>query len=653
MAVALRVFIDHLPENAWDDGRRESSFAELYARCRPELVALCRRHLGANDDAEGIAQEAFLKAWTSLDRYSTARPFWPWLATIARRMCIDHLRRRKREQRHAYRESQWRDSRPEQPDALAESQEERQAAVLAFNRLRPREQRLIGLREVDGWSIEQLARFEGISLDATRTALKRARAALRQAYEQVASGLPAAFVIGLLARARVRIARMAGRIRPGDPAMALTRGGELLLAALVVAGGPAVIAEGGSGPRVTPPALLAPPSSLSPDPAVAGGRSSEGGAGPRSPDQPGGERPSADLPGATNGGSPPGDVPVALPTFDRASQPEHSLIRSFTVSPAYERDGTIFAEGGAADGCGRVLCAPLFVSRDRGTSWTRLEALGYEGGQILLPPSYPQDSRMFVMGRSGLTASNDGGQSFLALKGTPPLGGTAAISPGFSGPDPRIVVGAQPGWIYDDVQAVARPLDPLVPSSGPMRPYFAPDLADGSRMLAAGTLAGRTTGWSAETLTPPAWHMLSAVFSCDRTSCSTGTVLPGLYGPPSLALSPGFAKTGEVWAWSGDVVFHSRDGAQTFTRRQAPKSGTIRALVYSPLGTLYAGAISSREHSGGVFRSDDAGQSWTRLSGGGVEALAVLPDGRLLASNEAGGLTCSTNGGITWEPRCS
>lgn len=643
MAVALRVFIDHLPENAWDDGRREASFADLYQRCRPELVALCRRHLGPSDDAEAIAQEAFLKAWTSLDRYSTARPFWPWLATIARRLCIDHSRRRRREQRHIHREWQWRDARPEEPDSLAECQEERAAAVLAFKRLRPREQRLIGLREVDGWSIEQLARFEGISLDATRTALKRARAALRQAYEQVASGVPGLFVVGLLARARLRLARIAGRIRPGDPTMALTRGGELLLAALVVAGGQGVVTA--TSPRPVAPREQASSSASVPPPAGTEGARAAHGRGPAGAAAAGasaGAGPTT-LPSATPAGSPPSDVPVKLPAFDKASQPEHSEITSFTVSPSYERDGTIFAAGNSAIGCAKSPCHVLFASHDRGVSWTRLDAVGYEGGQILLPPSYPFDARLFALGTSGLTSSEDGGQSFLSLKLTPPAGGAAAaISPGFSGPDPRIVVGARPGWTYDDVQEAARPADPVVPSTGPIEPHFAADVPDGSVMVVAGTTV------TAEGPTS------SAVFTCDRTSCAAGALLPGMRSTPSLALSPTFGTTGEAWAWMGTLLFRSSDGAHTFERVTSLKSGTIRRLAYGvSSGVVYAGAISSTEGPGGVFRSADGGQSWTQVGGSGVEALAVLPDGRLLVSNQGRGIACSNNEGVTWKVRCS
>src|SRR5690349_13209580 len=72
----------------------DERFSALYAEHADALVAVCRRMVGAND-AEEVAQEAFLRAWAHRDRYSPDRPFWPWLVTIARRICIDRGRRRR------------------------------------------------------------------------------------------------------------------------------------------------------------------------------------------------------------------------------------------------------------------------------------------------------------------------------------------------------------------------------------------------------------------------------------------------------------------------------------------------------------------------------------------------------------------------------
>src|SRR3954451_3903022 len=81
---------ERIPRDPGDN--RTEVFAELYATHYRPLVALCRR-LSGSRDGEELAQEAFLRAWSSWDRYAPTRPFWPWVSTIARRLCIDHGRR--------------------------------------------------------------------------------------------------------------------------------------------------------------------------------------------------------------------------------------------------------------------------------------------------------------------------------------------------------------------------------------------------------------------------------------------------------------------------------------------------------------------------------------------------------------------------------
>jgi RNA polymerase sigma-70 factor (ECF subfamily) len=171
-----------------DDDARRPTFAEMYSGCRADLVALCHRQLGPAGDAEAVAQEAFLRAWAALDHYSTARPLWPWMATIARRLCIDQLRRRRLEQARFRLESRLRGDHLAQPDEHVERSEEGRVALEALRRLNPRDQRLLGLREIDGWSIEQLAALEGMTLDAVRSALKRSRISLRQSYGLMIGG---------------------------------------------------------------------------------------------------------------------------------------------------------------------------------------------------------------------------------------------------------------------------------------------------------------------------------------------------------------------------------------------------------------------------------------------------------------------------------
>jgi RNA polymerase sigma-70 factor (ECF subfamily) len=63
-----------------------------------DVVRLCA-HLGSPGDAEDLAQDTYLRAIDSLDRYRGDASFRTWLFGIARHVCADHVRRRVRRRR--------------------------------------------------------------------------------------------------------------------------------------------------------------------------------------------------------------------------------------------------------------------------------------------------------------------------------------------------------------------------------------------------------------------------------------------------------------------------------------------------------------------------------------------------------------------------
>jgi RNA polymerase sigma-70 factor (ECF subfamily) len=88
---------------------------------RAAYAVTMRREL-AND----VAQEGFVRAVSSLDRFDVTRPFAPWLTRICANLAIDELRR----ERHL--------SSGEQPDTAAEPPPEADDAVVrAVARLAP------------------------------------------------------------------------------------------------------------------------------------------------------------------------------------------------------------------------------------------------------------------------------------------------------------------------------------------------------------------------------------------------------------------------------------------------------------------------------------------------------------------------------------
>src|SRR3954462_15986968 len=87
--------------------------AQLVARCRQgdqaawnELVERFSRYVYAicvqafrlsSHDAEDVFQEVFARVYQHLERLRSDAAIWPWIAPLARRLCIDRLRADSRE----------------------------------------------------------------------------------------------------------------------------------------------------------------------------------------------------------------------------------------------------------------------------------------------------------------------------------------------------------------------------------------------------------------------------------------------------------------------------------------------------------------------------------------------------------------------------
>lgn len=130
--------------------------------------------------AEDAAQEAMLRAWRNLPNLAKDQPVLPWLLRITANACID-MRRRKRHQ--AGNPQQLVDEpisslpAPWHRLTLSEQQNQLQSWIRT---LTDREQTVLYLSSFEQLSHSEIALVLDISPGATKTALSRARKALRE-----------------------------------------------------------------------------------------------------------------------------------------------------------------------------------------------------------------------------------------------------------------------------------------------------------------------------------------------------------------------------------------------------------------------------------------------------------------------------------------
>ena len=72
-----------------------SAMRELVELHKDRLFGFIWRMVRQYHDAEEICQDAFLKAFASLDSFSSDYRFSTWLFTIGYRVCLNHLRRKR------------------------------------------------------------------------------------------------------------------------------------------------------------------------------------------------------------------------------------------------------------------------------------------------------------------------------------------------------------------------------------------------------------------------------------------------------------------------------------------------------------------------------------------------------------------------------
>jgi RNA polymerase sigma-70 factor, ECF subfamily len=95
----LTVAVDHVTQLllAARDGNH-AALERFIAETQRDVWRMCR-YLGDPDTADDLAQETYERAIGSLHRYRADGPARHWILTIARRVCVDSTRRRRRGRR--------------------------------------------------------------------------------------------------------------------------------------------------------------------------------------------------------------------------------------------------------------------------------------------------------------------------------------------------------------------------------------------------------------------------------------------------------------------------------------------------------------------------------------------------------------------------
>ena len=165
---------DHVLAEAARAGSSRA-FAELVGRHQSAVRAFLRRVCRDEHEADDLAQEAFLTAWTKLGTLKPEASARSWLCGLAWRKAMTAQRGRARS---AARDRQWLDTRPQFDTPAARDQ----IAVRRALETLPDDQRaVVALCLAADWSHAEAAEALGLPLGTVKSHAARGRAKLLEA----------------------------------------------------------------------------------------------------------------------------------------------------------------------------------------------------------------------------------------------------------------------------------------------------------------------------------------------------------------------------------------------------------------------------------------------------------------------------------------
>ena len=169
------------------------AFGALVKKYMPRALAFARQMTGDADDAQDLAQDAFIKAYKALDSFKGGSSFYTWFIRILSNVCLDFLRKKTFIKKIFFFASQDDDdegldvveqapdtSRSRNPDMPLEQKELRAALKKALLSLPPRQRAVFLMKHEEDMKLSEIAVALKISEGAVKAHLFRAIDALKK-----------------------------------------------------------------------------------------------------------------------------------------------------------------------------------------------------------------------------------------------------------------------------------------------------------------------------------------------------------------------------------------------------------------------------------------------------------------------------------------
>lgn len=166
----------------------EAEFRANVLPLKNKIFRFAKRMLTDWDDAEDAAQEVIMKLWTKRGQLSEKSNLEAFAITVTRNLCIDKMRSKHN---RAYpmsdrdmNESEWLIT-DKTPLKKAEINDTLNIVGKIIGMLPEKQRMLIQLRDVEGYSYDEISNMTGINVNTLKVNLSRARKKIREKFYEI------------------------------------------------------------------------------------------------------------------------------------------------------------------------------------------------------------------------------------------------------------------------------------------------------------------------------------------------------------------------------------------------------------------------------------------------------------------------------------
>ena len=156
-----------------------TDFHQRVLPVRDKLYRFAHRLLGSSEEAEDVVQEVLIKVWNKGQDMQEYLNMEAWCMRLTKNLSLDKIRTRKIQVAPTEAEQAW-DFREVCPEHLLEIKEQLEEVHAVIASLPEKQKMVIQLRDIEGYSYQEISQILEIPMNQVKVNLHRARKQVKQ-----------------------------------------------------------------------------------------------------------------------------------------------------------------------------------------------------------------------------------------------------------------------------------------------------------------------------------------------------------------------------------------------------------------------------------------------------------------------------------------